>query len=212
MKIKTEKLTNLGIAIPCRDQVHSLFTYSLVQLIQYNEKNNIKTQLYMLSGSLIADQRHKLANTCINNNCTHILWLDSDMMFPAYTASELLSHNLPVVACNYSTRSEPRKSVAYKKVGDWEDWLNSAREKNRLSNVSAIGMGCMLVNTCVFKNMSDPFFEVQYDQDLNEWIGEDFYFCKKLEDNDYSILVDNKLSMEIYHLGTTAFQNQSLRK
>lgn len=212
MKIKNEKSTKLGIAVPCRDQVHSLFTYSLVHLIQYNEKNNIRTQLYMLSGSLIADQRHKLAKMCINDKCTHILWLDSDMMFPAHTADQLLSHSLPVVACNYSTRSEPRKSVAYKKIGDWENWLNSGREKAKLSNVEAVGMGCMLVDTNVYQKMDDPYFEVAYDPELKEWIGEDFYFCKKLAMHEYNIVIDNKLSMSISHLGTTAFTNQTLNK
>ena len=209
MNIKTSKLIKLGIAVPCRDQVHSLFTYSLVQLVQYNEKRGIKTNLYMLSGSLIADQRHKLARTCIDDQCTHILWLDSDMMFNANTADTMLSHKAPVVACNYSTRSEPRKSVAYKKFSDWENWLNSSKEKG-LTEVEAIGMGCMLTDVSVFQNMDAPYFEVQYNTKLKEWIGEDFYFCQKLKQQKYKILVDNELSMEIYHLGTTAFQNQTL--
>ena len=33
---------------------------------------------------------------------------------------------------------------------------------------------------------------------------------EKLKQQKYKILVDNELSMEIYHLGTTAFQNQTL--
>ena len=121
----------------------------------------------------------------------------------------MLSHKAPVVACNYSTRSEPRKSVAYKKFSDWENWLNSSKEKG-LTEVEAIGMGCMLTDVSVFQNMDAPYFEVQYNTKLKEWIGEDFYFCQKLKQQKYKILVDNELSMEIYHLGTTAFQNQTL--
>lgn len=210
MKLNDKKHKKIGIAVPCRDTVHSLFTYSLANLIQYNLIENIKTKLYMLSGSLIADQRHKLARTCIDDGCTHILWLDSDMMFPANTALKLLNHNKSVVACNYSTRSEPRKSVAYSTIGDWENWHNSKNQTDELSIVQAIGLGCMLVNVDVFKNMLVPYFDAAYDLKLEEWIGEDFYFCRKLQSLKYDIFVDNKLSMEIYHLGTTAYTNQSL--
>lgn len=207
---KKNKNLKIGIAVPCRDQVHSLFTFSLANLIQTHAEEDIKTKLYMLSGSLIADQRHKLALSCIMDHCTHILWLDSDMMFPDDIAIKLLSHKKPIVACNYSTRAEPRKSVAYKTIGDWENWLNSKNETSKLSQVAAVGMGCMLTDCRIFSKMSAPYFEVQYDEALREWIGEDFYFCKKSQDLGYDIFIDNQSSMNVYHLGLTAYQNQTL--
>lgn len=210
MKLRSNKNLKIGVAVPCRDTVHSLFTNSLVNLITANYREHIPTELYMISGSLIADQRQKLANTCINDNCSHILWVDSDMMFPAYTAIKLLSHNKNVVAGNYSTRSEPRKSVAYKTIGDWNSWLNSSKEIDKLTSVAAVGMGCMLTDIRIYETMTLPFFEIKYDHDLKEWIGEDFYFCKKILDSNNEIYIDNLLSMEIYHLGTTAYQIQTL--
>lgn len=210
MKLSTQRNKKIGIAVPCRDQVHSLFTYSLVQLIQETQREKIQTELYMLGGSLIADQRHKLAKMCIADRCTHILWLDSDMIFPKWICSRLVAHSVPIIACNYSTRTEPRKSVAYKTMGVWEKWHNSAMEKDQITKVAAIGMGCMLTETSVFEKMDDPYFEITYDKKLKEWIGEDFYFCKKAQKVGFNVLVDNKLSMEVYHLGTTAFDNQTL--
>lgn len=210
MNITALKNIKIGIAVPCRDQVHSLFTYSLVKLIQYQCSSGIPTKLYMMSGTLIADQRHKLANECIRDNCTHILWLDSDMMFPQNLATKLLQHNLPVVACNYSTRSEPRKSVAYEKYGDWQNWLNSKNQTESITQVEAVGMGCMLTSIDAIKGLEDPYFEILYDNTLKEWIGEDFYFCQKLIKAGNKIFIDNKLSMNILHLGVTAYQNQTL--
>lgn len=210
MKLNDNTHIKLGIAVPCRDTVHSLFTYSLAELIQFNAKENIKTKLYMLSGSLIANQRHKLAKMCIEDGCTHILWLDSDMMFPPTLAASLLSHKKPIVACNYSTRTEPRKSVAYYKIGEWENWMNSKNQTEALTIIEAIGLGCMLCETNVFTGMFPPYFEVQYDENLKEWIGEDFYFCKKLNDQGYKILVDNKLSLEVSHIGIIAYTNAGL--
>ena len=209
MKLNQQKV-KIGIAVPCRDQLHSIFAFNLANMLQFNTINKIATKLYMLSGSLIADQRHKLAQTCIEDKCTHILWLDSDMTFPVDLTERLLKHNLPVIACNYSTRSQPRKSVAYKSVGDWNSWIHSKNAEQPLSEAAAVGMGCMMTEIGVYTNMSEPYFEITYHPELKEWIGEDFYFCKKLTDQGYKILIDNNLSLEISHLGTTAFTLQSI--
>lgn len=212
MKLNDKKSLKLGIAVPCRDQVHSLFSYSLANLIKYNTQEKLNTQLYMLSGSLIAEQRHRLAESCIHEDCTHILWLDSDMTFTPNLAINLLTHQQPIIACNYSTRTEPRKSVAYKKFGDWTSWLNSTTATEDVSTVEAIGMGCLLTDCDVFKSLDVPYFEVQFNNNLKEWIGEDFYFCQKAKAAGYDILVDNRLSMQVYHIGITAYTNETLTK
>jgi Anp1 len=212
MKLNDKKLHKLGIAVPCRDQVHSLFSYSLANLIKYNTQQRLNTQLFMLSGSLIAEQRHRLAESCIREQCSHILWLDSDMTFLPTLATDLLLHQKPIVACNYSTRTEPRKSVAYKTFGDWSSWLDSASSTEDVSTVEAIGMGCILTDCNVYKLLTNPFFEVQYDHNLKEWIGEDFYFCQKARAAGYEILVDNRLSMHVYHIGISAYTNETLIK
>ena len=202
--VKIDNSVSVCICVPCRDTLHSLFSYSLVKLVQYCDAFGIRTNLVMKTGSLIAEQRHSLAVNAIDNGYSHILWLDSDMMFPSHTLEKLLSFDAPVVACNYSTRTEPLKNVAYETIGDWDSWVRDSVNSPRVVSVEGVGMGCMLTRIDVFKNMSYPYFEVAYDSKLKEWIGEDFYFCKALREQNYEILIDMSLSRDIHHLGVLA--------
>jgi len=205
------KLTNLdknirlAVCVPCRDTLHSLFAYNLTQLVQTCNHIGISVSIFMEIGSLIAQQRQKLAEAAIEGGSTHILWLDSDMLFPVYVAEKLLSHELDVVACNYSTRSLPIKGVAYDRIGEWDSWKSVVETTDTLAKVEGIGMGCMLVKTDVFLKLDKPWFNTTWESEYSDFIGEDFYFCKKARDADFSIMVDTVLSKSIGHIGISKF-------
>jgi hypothetical protein len=159
----------------------------------------------METGSLIPKQRQNLAEAAINSGATHIMWFDSDMMFPTNVIETLLSHKTDIVACNYSTRNHPFKGVAYTSIGDWNSWLGYNINGERLVDVEGVGMGCMLVKSNVYLNLNRPWFEISWNEQLNDHIGEDFYFCTKAREAGYSIKIDTHLSREIRHLGTSKF-------
>lgn len=202
---KVSQVNRIAVCVPCRDMVNSPFTYSLVQMISYSAQIGIRTNLIMESGSLIARQRQKLAESALGSGASHILWLDSDMIFPPNVLEILLSHGKDIVACNYSTRTTPFKGVAYTKIGDWESWIGYNITGERMQTVEGIGMGCMLVKASVLKSMSMPWFETSYSHELNDHIGEDFYFCQKAIELGNEIWVDTHLSRELSHLGTMGF-------
>ena len=68
----------------------------------------------MVSGTLIADQRMKLARMALEGGADYLLFLDSDMRFPANAVRQLLKHDKHIVAANYATRRLPVKTVAFK--------------------------------------------------------------------------------------------------
>ena len=200
-----EEPTRLAVCVPARDTVHSLFSYHLVQLMLSCQNLGIPANLFMETGSIISKQRQALASTAVEGNYTHILWLDSDMVFPPETAMILLSHGLPVVACNYSTRSLPLKGVAYSDMYQWNSWKSLISTDNRLVKADAVGMGCMLTATSVYQGMALPWFDVVYKEDMGEFIGEDFFFCQKMRSKGYDVMIDTYLSRQIGHLGTMRF-------
>jgi hypothetical protein len=164
----------------------------------------------MESGSLISRQRQNLTKAAIDQGASHILWLDSDMMFPADIIDSMLRHNLDIVACNYSTRTVPFKGVAYTKIGDWNSWLRPyTGQGKKLRAVEGVGMGCMLVNVDVFKNMPKPWYEVKYSEKYNDFIGEDFYFCENARQLGYKIIIDTELSNHLKHLGLVGMEMQN---
>lgn len=207
MRLPTiEKYTHVAVCVPCRDTLHSMFAHNLVQTIQHCAAVGIKTTLLMETGSLIANQRQNLARSAISINASHIMWLDSDMLFPVDAVEKLLASNFDIVACNYSTRSTPIKGVAYTKLGDWDSWLGFNIAGDRFSEVEGVGMGCMLTKTSVFAKLDIPWFDVRWNHDMSEYIGEDFYFCTKAAAAGYKIMIDNHLSRDVKHLGTTGFR------
>ena len=173
-------------------------------MMQQSHLLSCDLDLLQLQGSLISAQRQKLAETAILRGNSHILWLDSDMVFPIDIVDRLASHNLPIVACTYSTRTVPYKGVAYRTIGDWNSWI-SLDTDTVLEQAEGVGMGCMLVDVKIFDNMPKPWFEVTYNQSLGEHLGEDFYFCSQARKLDLPIMIDISSSKLLKHLGTMGF-------
>jgi hypothetical protein len=200
----------IAICIPARDQVQTIFAYHLIRLVQRCNKIGLANEVFIQTGSLISKQRQELSQVAIQAGCTHILWLDSDMSFPPDIAENLLKHEVDIVAANYSTRSSPRKGVAYKKIGKWETWLKPNEISPRLQEVEGVGMGCMMVNTKVFSKLPKPWFEVSWVPEWNEFIGEDFYFCSLVKEYDFKVYIDTHLNKNLKHIGITEFTLQTV--
>ena len=202
----------LSVCVPCRDMMHSAFAFDLLKLQEYNQIIGLSTIVHFHIGTLIVNQREQLVELAKHAGSTHILWLDSDMMFPADVAQRLLKHSKPIVAANYATRSYPHKTVAYQRLEGWEDYLvNTPGKGLELIPVQAVGMGCMLTEMAVYDKMHKPVFNTTWFPELNDHIGEDFTFCKNARDLGYEILIDNDASLNVSHLGTFAF-TQSMVK
>jgi hypothetical protein len=197
-------VTSVSILVPTKDTVYSHFSYSLSNLVKVSTQMGIDTHLFFDSSTILINQREKLIENAMEIESDWCLWLDSDMMFPPTTLLRLLSHNQDIVACNYMKRSFPSKSVAFTDTKDWDSWV-PLDYFDELVTVEAIGMGCVLMKTNIFRNLQKPYFEYTYHSETKDWIGEDFTLFKKLNNLGYQVKVDMNLSNEIYHIGTFAY-------
>lgn len=210
------ELTSVSILVPTKDTVYSHFSYSLSNLMKVSTQMGVDTHLFFDSSTILINQRENLIDNSIEMGTEWCLWLDSDMMFPPTTLLRLLSHKEDIVACNYMKRSFPSKSVAFTDTTDWESWV-PLEHSNNLEVVEAVGMGCVLMRTNVFKQLTKPYFEYTYQSETRDWIGEDFTLFKKLNDLGYKVKIDMNLSTQVYHIGTFAYGenlpvNQEKRK
>jgi hypothetical protein len=196
--------TSVSILVPTRDTVYSYFSHSLGNLIKTTTQIGIDSHLFFDASTILINQRESLIGQAIAMKSEWVLWLDSDMMFPPTTLLRLLAHNQDIVGCNYMKRSFPFKSVAFTNTNDWESWVPIQSEDN-LVTVEAIGMGCVLMKTELFKKLNKPYFEYTYQPKTKDWGGEDFTLFKKLNKIGYQVKVDMNLSKEIYHIGTFAY-------
>jgi hypothetical protein len=198
------KKGKLAVLIPCRDTLHSAHALCLAEMVKLNTMNNLDTHVVMEASTILLTQRERLATEARNIGAEYMLWLDSDIVFPATTALRLLAHKEPVVAANYVRRQLPAKGVAYETIGDWENPL-PFEPQDELAPVEGIGMGCMLVKTSILEEIPQPWFEFGWTPESNDHLGEDMIFCQKMAQAGYTVKVDTQLSMEMRHLGTWAF-------
>lgn len=200
----SNKIGKLAVLIPTRDTLHSAHALSLAEMVKFNTMNDIDTHVFMDASTILLTQRERLATQAVELGADYMLWIDSDIVFPSTTAARLLAHKEPVVAANYVRRQRPAKGVAYETIGDWENPL-PFEVYDDLVEVEGIGMGCMLIKTSIFEEMSKPWFDFQWSPASNDFLGEDMYLCQKLAAAGYPIKVDTALSQELRHLGTYGF-------
>jgi uncharacterized protein YacL (UPF0231 family) len=198
------KKKKLAVLVPCRDMLHSAFAKCLTELVKLNTMSGIDTHVIMDASTVLLTQRSRLATEAQAVGAEYMLWLDSDMVFPATTAQRLMAHDEPVVAANYVRRQLPAKGVAYETIGDWQNPL-PFEAQDHLVPIEGIGMGCMLVKTSILDEIPKPWFEFHWTEESNDHLGEDMDFCMKMAKAGYTIKVDTNLSMEMRHLGTWAF-------
>lgn len=200
-------MTHVLIAVPTHSAVSADFAFCLQALVYRCALSNITITVQFEVGTVLSSLREKLASYTLSGEYTHVMWLDSDMGFPDDVIMRLLGHNVPVIACSYSTRTPPIRSTAY--VGDSEIGFDPlSTECEGIVPVVSVGMGCMLVQSSVFNKLDRPWFPITYhttDGGVNYYQGEDVNFCLQLRQKNISVLIDTDLSREIYHIGQAKY-------
>ena len=206
----SNKKGKLAVCIPTRDTLHAAHAMCLIELVKFNTMNNIDTHVFMDSSTVLLTQRERLATLAVEFGAEYMLWLDSDMVFPATTAIRLMSHDEDIVAANYVRRQLPAKGVAYEQIGEWHHPL-SFEVRDELVPVEGVGMGCMLMKTDIFSTIPKPWFEFQFHPPSNDFLGEDMLLCQKIAKTGRTVKIDTALSQELRHLGTWAFGPELLK-
>lgn len=188
------------IGVPARDTVMTGFCHSLATMVGVSAVNDIEISLTTSAGTLICDQRNKLAKATLDEDCDWLLFLDSDMRFPSDTLLRLLARNAPIVTANYTTRRSPPEPVAFKRIGNCEK-LYTDPESEGVEACAANGLGVALIHRSVFEQMEKPWFYIPYIPDSDGHWGEDVWFCNQARKAGFEVLVDHDLSREVKHIG-----------
>lgn len=191
----------VAICVPSRDLMASEFTHSWVKMVAHFCTHFVGTgQAEIINlvdlGTLLPDMRNTLAKTAIEMDATHILWLDSDMIFPADTIDRLFAHSKPIVGAGYSQRKRPCKPTTSKDGL----WLYT-EDQTGIEQVDFLGMGVMLVETEVYKNLPQPWHCLGWNEDRQTMVGEDVYFCRQAAEIGATTWIDHDLTREIGHIG-----------
>lgn len=197
----------VAVSIPSGDQVAAGFSYDLARMMTAtaSQRKDIELRLHMTRDSILPRARHDLVVMALETDCTHILFLDSDMRFPKDALVRLLAHSEPIVGVNYARRRFPPTPVASDELGQplyVEDGVEG------LEHVSHTGMGVMLVDLDVFRQIPAPWFQIGFRQSTSEYVGEDVIFMTLVREHGLTVLVDNTLSREVSHLGEMEYRSE----
>ena len=198
----------IAICVPCRDSVMSGFAFDLANLVGYVSRHtDHKITLLQMPGTLIFTQREKLAEEALADGAEAILWIDSDMRFPANTLEVMLSRKVPILGVNATTRRAPILPTALNLEMEKDTAVLrkvESRGKQGIEQVTAVGFGVTLVKSQVFREIPKPWFNIIWKDD-GDIIGEDVHFCVKALDFGIETYVDHDLSPLIKHIGTKEY-------
>lgn len=140
----------LLIGVPTLDFVHVEFMRSLTRLLIKLKNDGINFDLDIESGTLVYFARDRIANKAINEGYTHVLWIDSDMVFREDILDDLMFCGEKFVTGIYHARRKGYASTIFKCVDltGVERFDEYPREPFR---IAGCGFGCVLVDTEVLK-------------------------------------------------------------
>ena len=129
----------LLIAVPTTDYVHADFVKSLARLQCELGRRRVDYNVEIQSGTLVYFARNRLANKAINENYTHVLWLDSDMVFDEQIVDDLMEVGKEMVCGAFVSRRPPYGPCIYTSI-----------EKNNVKQVKDFGLRPFRVAGCGF--------------------------------------------------------------
>lgn len=176
----------LLIAIPTNDQMPFQFVESLTKLIRRLDMDGINYEVAFQSGTLVYVGRDKLSLKAITGEYSHILWLDSDMVFSEDLFDDLMDNGKDFITGIAHGRREPYPSCIFTEI-----YPGVCRFEGEYPfepfKVAGCGMACVLMSVELLRDVwshhSTAFFPTR---DL----GEDLAFCKRATDLGYEIWAD----------------------
>lgn len=162
----------LAVAVPSTGVIKTKTVESLVKLFKaYPDAIFLSHE-----GSIIHHMRERLVKKAIDLDCTHLLFVDSDMVFEPKDLQELIDKDTDIVGADYNRRKLPLESS---RAGD------------------SVATGFMLIKLSIFYFLPEPWFFWESNQEGDLVTGEDFWFCRLAKSKGFKVECVGKVG----HLG-----------
>lgn len=189
------------LGIPTNRLVQPQTVLSLLNMVK-ESPNEIIVKM-ATQGYTIAENRNYLATQAIKENCSHLMMIDDDMIFPSNTLDKLLSNDVDFVGVIAHSRCIPPLPVVttfeQEEMSVADRLLGNYNFPSVPFKVKGIGGGIVLIKTSLFNKVERPWFaNDNYDTGMTK-VGEDYYFCNKVLKAGVDIWCDPTL--EIKHIG-----------
>jgi hypothetical protein len=163
--------------------------------------------------SAIVPARNELVRIALKRDCTHIFFMDDDMLMPPGALHRLVNRNLPAVSGLCHLRTPPHYPSMFMEPPSDDGKIYYIKEwpEGSLIKVDAVGAACFLIQTAalqavmdldvpeVKKKGEDLWFLYGKARPGEHTLGEDVFFCKLLRRAGFDIHVDT--TVEFGHIG-----------
>lgn len=184
------------IGVPCMDTAPIEYINSILKL-----KKPLGTEILHVPLSLVYVARDMIIDYAIKGEFTHVMFIDSDMVFNSDLLIKLAEHDKDIVSGLAVKRKPPYTPCVYEKlrIGELGEGICEIAKTytEGLNQAEGVGMACCLIKTAVFKKIREsgqqPFFPIK-------GLGEDFAFCVRARQQGFKIYFDT--SLKVGHLGS----------
>jgi FkbM family methyltransferase len=214
------------VALPVYGGVDPWFHQSLMELIRSKDRPYKLTVHHHVGDSLVSRARNKLVKAFLDSEATHLLFIDTDLIFSPEHVARIVSHGEPIVAGLY-----PKKQ---RELGWVCNLLEPSPEVDArgLQPVKYAGTGFLCIAREVFEELVDAYHELRYDPDEGDgevgslwdlfkvgvwecpetgyrrYLSEDWWFCQLARDSGYEVLMDTQIILK--HVGQFIYPFDSL--
>ena len=170
-----KKLFKLMIGVPCTDYMHADFVKSLINLNTQLIREGISCKVEIMAGTLVYFARNKLACRAINEEFTHLLFIDSDMVFDEGTVEALRFSGKDFVCGAFQSRRPPYGSCVFTSIKPLTKVREYGAEPFR---VEGCGMAMTMISTEILKRVQEKYGNC-FDPETLDGVsyGEDLAFC-----------------------------------
>jgi hypothetical protein len=215
-----EKPKKLFVALPIYRDVDPYFMRSVVALAAGYDRLGFNIQVCPSNGdSLINRARNSLTAQFLKSDCTHMLFIDCDLVFSLDHIARIMSHDVDVVGGIYTKKQEGDVCIVANRLeGDVE-------QRGDLMPVKYIGTGFMCISRRVFEVMTEKYGDdmwyarddrpdvleqdfwrsapYQYTDGTRRYLSEDWWFCQRWLDCGGLVYMD--LKMVLKHSGMAIY-------
>jgi hypothetical protein len=183
----------VAICVPSGDMVHADFAVNLAALCL---DPGARAAMINCKSSIVAIARNQCVAAAQLIKATHVLFLDSDMVFPLDTLKRLVQHNKDIAGALYARRRPPFDPTGMPQAG--------AVVAGGLLRMKNLPTGCLLINMRVFDKLPKPWFSERVEGE--HILGEDVHFCERAAAAGFEIWQDTALSKEVGHIGEKIYK------
>lgn len=184
---------------------------SFIILLDYLNKHKIRymisrkyspvvyfSRTMCLGGDVLRGPKQKPFNGQLDY--THLMWIDSDVLFKPEQIMTLLNHDKNIVSgvymmadMKYFATVENWDEEYFKKYGAFQFLTEeNIRNKKDLMEVDYTGFGFILIKRGVFESLDYPWFQPKFYDfgTCRDFSSEDASFCKMIKEKGYKIYID----------------------